>query len=358
MILLTGIQVLMWLTLFSGLSFHKNKNRRTTSEQIHFPVSIIICVHNQKEQIVKVINRLMTQKYIEYEIIISDDGSTDGLLDWYYNILKSNSKIRYLYQTKGESGKKSALTSAIKLTKYDYILLTDADCTPATDFWIAEMINVLRNGNQMVLAYSPYLKRNGILNYLIRFENTLNGIQYLSAALRGLPYMGVGRNLLYHKSLFNKDLLKPNISFGDDDLFVNQVASQISCAICIHPSSFVWSEPEKSWLSYFHQRRRHFAASKHYKWFDKFLLGIYHFSLLGFYLFLMIGLCINPEIYLLWLYSLRMLIVWPIFAASAKKLNAKDLILYFPFLEILYILFLCTQIPFLIQSPKKWSYKS
>jgi len=348
----------MWLILFSGLSFYISKNHCTVTKQAHFPVSIIVCVHNQKIQLSKLISSLLTQKYIDYEIIISDDGSTDGLQDWFHNNLKSNSKIRYLYQAKGESGKKSALTAAIKVANYDYILLTDADCIPATDFWIAEMVKVLKNRNLMVLGYSPYFKRNGILNYLIRFENTLNGIQYLSAALRGHPYMGVGRNLMYHKSLFNKDLLKPNLSFGDDDLFVNQVASKISCAISIHPTSFVWSEPQNSWLNYFHQRRRHFAASKHYKWFDKFLLGIYHLSLVGFYLNLIVGLWNNLEMNWWWFYSLRMLLVWPIFAVSAKKLQSKDLVLYFPILEILYVFFLCTQIPFLIQSPKKWSYKS
>jgi hypothetical protein len=67
------------------------------------------------------------------------------------------------------------------------------------------------------------------LNRFIRFETVYSAVQYLSFALNGSPYMGVGRNLIYHKSLFaeaNGFKSHEKIASGDDDLFINQVANK------------------------------------------------------------------------------------------------------------------------------------
>jgi biofilm PGA synthesis N-glycosyltransferase PgaC len=54
------------------------------------------------------------------------------------------------------------------------------------------------------------------------------GMQYLGMAIRGIPYMGVGRNLAYRKDLFFRKKgfgAHNHIISGDDDLFVNANAS-------------------------------------------------------------------------------------------------------------------------------------
>ena len=55
---------------------------------------------------------------------------------------------------------------------------------------------------EIVLGYGGFHKRPGILNKLIRFDTFHNALQYLSYALAGIPYMGVGRNLSYKRALF------------------------------------------------------------------------------------------------------------------------------------------------------------
>ena len=64
------------------------------------------------------------------------------------------------------------------------------------------MQDAYAEGIEVVLGYGAYHKRPGMLNKLIRFETFHTALQYLSFALAGMPYMGVGRNLSYKKKLF------------------------------------------------------------------------------------------------------------------------------------------------------------
>ena len=93
---------------------------------------------------------------------------------------------------------------------------------------------------KLYLGYGAYHKTSGILNKLIRFETFHTALQYLSYALAGLPYMGVGRNLSYKKDIFlrNKGFSSINhIPSGDDDLFINKVATKKNTAIVIDPEA-------------------------------------------------------------------------------------------------------------------------
>ena len=163
------------------------------------------------------------------------------------------------------AGKKFAVTMGIKAAKYDWIVFTDADCVPASEQWLMSMQQPEDDQKEILLGYSPYLRRGGLLNALIRFETFFTAVNYLSFALKGMPYMGVGRNMAYKKSLFFKHkgfAAHMHIPSGDDDLFINAHATPVNTAIRIHQQSHVWSEPSTSFVAYFTQKKSHFGAGK------------------------------------------------------------------------------------------------
>src|SRR3546814_11499185 len=83
-------------------------------------------------------------------------------------------------------------------------------------------------------------------------------MSYLSYALKGNAYMGVGRNLGYTKSLFFRGkgfATHMHTPSGDDDLFVNQNATPHNTAICIEPEAQVWSEPKTPFSASSEERR-------------------------------------------------------------------------------------------------------
>src|SRR5690606_18731091 len=142
--------------------------------------------------------------------------------------------------------------------KYDHLIFTDADCEPKSPNWIQEMMNAYRPNTELVLGYSPYFKKSGLLNFIIRYETFYTALQYFSFALSGKAYMGVGRNLSYKKETFFrvKGFASHNhIVAGDDDLFVNEVANKFNTEITIHPHSFMYSIPKNTWGDWFRQKK-------------------------------------------------------------------------------------------------------
>ena len=121
---------------------------------------------------------------------------------------------------------------------------------------------------EVVIGYGAYHKQPGILNKIIRFETFHSALQYFSLALAGEPYMGVGRNLSYKKTLFfnNKGFSSMNhVPGGDDDLFINLVANKHNTNVVIDPEAFTLSEAKKTFGQWFRQKNRHFTTGKYYK---------------------------------------------------------------------------------------------
>ena len=181
------------------------------------------------------------------------------------------------------AGKKFPITLAIKGAKYEHVLLTDADCKPSSHQWLRKMAGSFSTAKQIVIGYGPFTKQKGFLNKLIRFDAAWIGVNYLSMALSKLPYMGVGRNLGYTKTLFNSvSGFKSHYALpsGDDDLFIQQVAQKSNYTINIDPETFCFSPAAPTWKRWVRQKSRHYTTSNQYKVIKKLLLGIYPISLL------------------------------------------------------------------------------
>ncbi|GAB3962231.1 glycosyltransferase [Spirosoma harenae] len=245
-------------------------------------VTIIVCARNELDNLTELLPQLNAQQYPDFEVLIMDDRSTDGTQLYLENDISDLSHVRFIRIDKEHehvTPKKYALTIALKKATYPIVLLTDADCRPASDGWLNSMVNQLINNPQkaITLGFSPYEHRPGFLNFLIRSETLFTAIQYLSLALAGRPYMGVGRNLAYRTNLFfaNRGFYSHmNVMGGDDDLFINEVATGKNIAVCLDPDAFMWSTPKETWPEWRQQKRRHLNAGKYYKPGNKIRLGL------------------------------------------------------------------------------------
>src|SRR5689334_11289351 len=285
--LVSLIQIFYYSFFFSRVAFYKDK-KRVQSQQ--HPVSVIICAKDEDENIARYLPGVLVQKYTStHEVIVVNDNSVDDS-KYILEELQKTFKLLQIVDLKQEakliSGKKYPLSIGIKEAKHEIILLTDADCVPASEFWIQKMQDAYVNGTEVVIGYGAYNKRPGLLNKLIRFETFHSGLQYLSFALAGRPYMGVGRNLSYKKNVFlrNKGFSSINhIPGGDDDLFINQVATKKNTAVVIDKEAITLSQPKKSFRQWMRQKTRHYSTARYYKKGNKFLLALASFSQFLFY---------------------------------------------------------------------------
>ena len=325
-------------------------------------VSIVICAHNEYHHLNETLPLILEQDYPDYEVLVVNHSSDD---DTHYLLIRLEEKYPHLNTiTIREdlnffTGKKFPLSIGIKSAKYDMILLTDADCKPMSKDWIRHMQSAFMPKTEVVLGYGPYNRSTGLLNKLIRFDTAHIAIQYLSYALAGIPYMGVGRNLSYLKKVFYKNqgfIAHYRIRSGDDDLFINRIANRSNTAIMVHPESYTSSDPMQSLGNWITQKKRHLSTSHLYKFKHKMLLGIYAFSLVTFYGLFVLLLALNWSVIpVLGIFVLRMISQYIVLASCMRQLNEKDLIPFLPFYEILLLIFNAgILISNVIRKPTRW----
>jgi poly-beta-1,6-N-acetyl-D-glucosamine synthase len=99
-------------------------------------VSIIVPAYNEEKVVANCVESILASRYKNYEIILVDDGSTDGTLREMMKYEKS-AKVRIISQSNG--GKASALNHGFRLSKGEILFFVDADgiFTPNT---IREML--------------------------------------------------------------------------------------------------------------------------------------------------------------------------------------------------------------------------
>ncbi|MEA5459742.1 glycosyltransferase [Arcicella sp. LKC2W] len=312
-------------------------------------VSVIVCAWNELVNLKELLPLLNAQEYPTFEVIIVDDRSWDGTFDYLLGECSEYQKVRFLRidQTPEHlSSKKYALTLGIKSAKYETILLTDADCRPQSINWIAGMAECLSTDKEIVLGFSPYFSEKGFLNNLIRYETFITAIQYFSFAITGVPYMGVGRNLMYKKSLFlqNKGFAKhTNILGGDDDLFMNDVANDKNTAVCLNPNTFMYSFPKTTWETWYRQKRRHLSVGKYYQFKNKALLGaLASTQILSWISFIILAPLFrhNPVVFwVLGVFLLRLISQWIIFFKANKRFDNTLETFTFPFWDGIFALY-------------------
>jgi glycosyltransferase involved in cell wall biosynthesis len=325
---ITMVQLFYYGWFFRRLAFYSPLPKDHSQQH---PVSVIICARDEAARLVTHLPGSLVQSYpSSHEVIVVNHNSQDDtrfLLDEFKKTFKGLHIVNLEHEAIGIPGKKYPLSMGIKEALYEIVLLTDADCVPASEFWMQKMQDGYRNGIEVVLGYSPYKKSAGFLNKIIRFETFHTALQYLSYALAGLPYMGVGRNLSYKKDVFfrNKGFSAINhVTGGDDDLFINKVATKDNTAVVIDPDTFMLSEPKKTFGEWFRQKSRHYTTAKYYKPRHKLLLGLYSTTHFLFYPLFFASLFFNWKIALI-IFGIRFIIQGYTFQRSMKMLGEEDL---------------------------------
>ena len=332
------IQLFYYLFFFLRLAFYKPKAKNTF--QTH-PVSVIICSRDEAANLVKNLPGALVQEYrTSHEVIVVNDNSLDEskyILEEFQRTFKQLHVIELKQEARFIPGKKYPLSVGIKTAKYEIVLLTDADCVPASEYWIQKMQEMFTDGIEIVLGYGPLHKKKGFFNKLVRWETFHTALQYLSYAESGLAYMGVGRNLSYKKEVFfrHKGFSAHNhVPGGDDDLFINKATTKKNTTVAIDKDAFTLSEPPTSWNQWFRQKNRHYTTSKYYKGIHKFLLGLYAFSLFLFYPLFIVSLFLFDWRIVLGVFGLRLIIQGIVIFKTTRKLNEKDLFPWFVFFDV------------------------
>jgi len=330
------LQMVYWWLVHARLVYYQPSSSRIKK----VPVSIIICAKNEEKNLEKNLPLVLEQDYPDYEVIVVTDASSDKTagvlrdLGQKYPHMRTTSIMENKHIRRG---KKLALTVGIKASRNEWLLLTDADCSPASNKWLSSMQRNFNRDTGIVLGYGGYKRSRGLLNLIIRYDSFFIGLQYLSFALSGFPYMGVGRNLAYRKDIFfrNKGFASHyELASGDDDLFINEVVRGTCTRIEIREGSHTISESTRKWKEWYYQKKRHLTTGPRYRPATKFLLGTEILSRILFYasfILLLAYQVLTPLV--LGVFFIRMLSTIVVIKLAMIRLNEKYLLLISPLMD-------------------------
>jgi len=333
----TAIQLFYYLFFYLSVYLRKFSETKKTVE----PVSIIICARNEAENLQNFLPSILEQSYPDFEVIVVNDCSEDNSY-----VILSNYQTKYPHlrisnvnkDPKFTHNKKFAQFIGIKAARNEILLFTDSDCKPESDKWLEGMTSHFDSKTSFVLGYGGYLSEKGFLNKYIRYDSLTIAMQYLGMAIRGLPYMGVGRNLAYRRSVFfeNKGFGSHNhIVSGDDDLFVNSIANGKNTSVEFRYETHTRSVPCQELNEWIIQKKRHLTTAPYYKIRDKILLVTEPLTRIIFYATFIVLLSFT----FLWpwvlaVFMARFITQVTVFSLTQKKLNEPGLLGYLLFFDI------------------------
>ena len=338
------------------------------------PVSIIICAKNEAENLEKNLPSVLSQKYEDdsgkplYEVIVVNDASDDDTAqvladlekqyDNLWDVIIAPDAIRDLH------GKKFALSKGLAFASHDWVLLTDADCSPQSDAWLEKMVAPLADGKQIVAGYGGYYRQSSLLNAFTRWETVHTFLQCSTYALAGLPYMAVGRNMACTKEVLlsvQGSEVWNALPSGDDDLLVSIAGNADNVAIVCDEAAFTHSEAKKTWSDWAKQKRRHLSTGKYYKSKVKALLGGYGISHAGMWLCFLGILFLHfyspalvpsmmPAVIVI---GVRCILYWVLWLATATKLKEKLPVYLYPLFDLGWLVYNFAFLPYITWKNKK-----
>lgn len=189
-------------------------------------ISIIIPVYNAKKYLYKCVESILEQTFENYEIILVDDGSTDGSEELCDEISRTNDHVYTIHKQNG--GVSSAREAGLKKAKGKYIAYIDADDYIDCDYLKILYEDACRNNADIVCCDCIEKFRDKVIGNFrsVIKDRTVNEIdEYIEDIITGKELYGT---VVWGK-IIKKDLLKnihfKDIKYGEDTVYMLEVFS-------------------------------------------------------------------------------------------------------------------------------------
>lgn len=259
-------------------------------KQSTFHVSVLVAFRDERAVLPDLLEALQAQSYPHFQVILADDGSTDGsgalAQSW---VERYPDRFRYLYveNTNRESPKKFALSRAMEGLQTDIILTTDADCTMGPQ-WVESMVGYFMEEQvKMVCGPVTFREEKNLFDHFQTLEFASLVGSGAAGLHRGKPSMCNGANLAYRYQAFKKAggyAAHAHITSGDDEFLMHQFFEKNEASVRFAKSreALVHTLPQANPLAFLNQRKRWAGKWKHYQISHprNLALGIFFFHLL------------------------------------------------------------------------------
>ncbi len=342
---------LTWYVLVIALIAGWPKPAGNSRTRVEFPVglriSVIVPVRNEEENLPALLEDLLNQTVLPYEIIVADDHSSDQTQLVVRQFAARYPCIKLISLPENIVGKKAALQLAIAISKGEIIVTTDGDCRVGVQ-WLENIGSAFSDVHVQMVAGPVLFADHNPVARLLNVEQVVLQSAAVASFRLGYPLFCSGANMAFRKSAFEE--VKGYEGFAHlasgDDVFLMQKIGQrypTGLAYCASPHCLVLTQAPTSTCDFVFQRVR---------WAGKWRLLGRNVQLVATFVFLFQIIVISlPFLALNWiitlpfillLTALKWMLEWMLVSKVAQHLQAKFSAGWFLLAQVIYPVYVIT----------------
>ena len=211
-----------------------------------FPaVSVVVLARGDSRNLATLLPAILHQDYpAPFEVIVVNNEESASTTDVVGALQLSHSNLYMTYvpeHARSLSRRKLSITLGIKAARHPFVALTEGACRIPSPLWLKNMMRHAAMGKELVIGFATDVDEPDSTDHnqrrgakLRNFDRLWNAVRWLPRAISHRPYRGTGANLVYSSDLFFKHKgfsSTLNMVYGDDDLFVHEIATRSNCAV-------------------------------------------------------------------------------------------------------------------------------
>lgn len=233
------VQISLHLGIYGKIASFRLMNKKQIRDK-EPAISIVVPLFAEDANYIDTsLTSLLTQDYAEFEVVVVYVGNSD---DFFADIKSLQRLYPHLtpvhidYSPHYPVSTKIALNVGIKSAKYDFVIITSSDATPASERWLSLLAKGFMYGD-IVLGYCGIAQQSGFANFVFREYQFNDSIAWLSSAIRNKAYSASRNALGFKKSLYFdvRGFNHLNMNVGENDLFVQQIATRDNVSVVLSP---------------------------------------------------------------------------------------------------------------------------
>jgi len=199
--------------IFNNILFKNIKNFKLSNDVITSPplVSVLIPARNEEKNIRRILNSIIKQDYLNLEILVLNDNSTDATGRIVEEFVKKDSRVKLIQGAplpQGWKGKCFACHQLSKIAKGSYFVFTDADTLHYPNSISSSLAAILKDNVDVISVYPRQIAVTFSERMSVRFINfiILSFMPLILVRHTKFPFFStaIGQFLLFKREAYEK----------------------------------------------------------------------------------------------------------------------------------------------------------
>jgi|GEM_PF-242011 len=281
--IILGLFILVFVVRLYYQLFYESRwlfsNRKAViaNEKTTEPVSVLLTVRNEEENLKRILPQLLTINNVKYEAIAVDDYSLDNT----YAVLGSfrqkysHFKISSLNEETRFSVK-LAQNIALKAAQYEWVLLLPVDASEVNNDWLSGFSrNTATRNRNVLLGYTGIAPHQGWYNLLYRIENYRQQTKSAGFILNGIPFVYSEENVAFKRHEYFKlggYGQQTREAYANLELLINKFMTKKETAVLFNETTCLIKQYITGKEEFLNLLRRSFRIEKHLPAWKRFFI--------------------------------------------------------------------------------------